>query len=340
MSIFLRNKSYGSLAVSFVLVMTGFAGTASAQQQPPRIEIPNDTYDFGTIPEGQKVVRDFEVLNTGGSDLLIHQVVASCGCTAAVAQSTTVIPGGKTVVHVEFDSTGFSGERSKAARVNTNDPSNPSVFVTLKGTIESSIDFEPALVDWGEFVQSGEGQAPETQVIVRANDGSRLLSVSAGSSAVTVREVSRSDEQLVFLVSPATGGTLGDLRDRAIVSFEKLGVKRELSVPIIGKATGPIALKPSSVAMGIIEGDKPIERKVRLENHQKKPLKIVSLTADHPALSARLLASENKKFETILVVLDPRKISADLKGIVTIVFEDPSIAPIKFSVYGVRPTAE
>ena len=47
---------------------------ASSSQDGPVLEIPEMTHDFGEVMEGDEVVYEFKVRNTGKSDLQINQV--------------------------------------------------------------------------------------------------------------------------------------------------------------------------------------------------------------------------------------------------------------------------
>jgi hypothetical protein len=49
----------------------------------PKISTQQASYDFGSIPAGEKVSHDFIIYNTGDDTLVINDVRASCGCTAA-----------------------------------------------------------------------------------------------------------------------------------------------------------------------------------------------------------------------------------------------------------------
>ena len=45
------------------------------------IKFEKTSHNFGTFPESQKVTCTFKFTNTGDNLLVIHQAMASCGCT-------------------------------------------------------------------------------------------------------------------------------------------------------------------------------------------------------------------------------------------------------------------
>ena len=55
-----------------------------APANPPKIEIENPRYNFGTISQKDGIVSTlFTIKNTGGSDLIIENMDSSCMCTTA-----------------------------------------------------------------------------------------------------------------------------------------------------------------------------------------------------------------------------------------------------------------
>jgi len=47
----------------------------------PVFKFTEEEYNFGTLIQGEKVSHSFVFTNTGGSNLVIKEVKASCGCT-------------------------------------------------------------------------------------------------------------------------------------------------------------------------------------------------------------------------------------------------------------------
>lgn len=310
---------------------------ALADPTPPKLEIPQPIFDFGVVPEGSRVKHDFEVINTGETELVIQQIVPACGCTAAVAEDPKIPGGGKSTIHVEFDTTGFSGIKNKQARINSNDPVTPSTFVTLKGTVDSDLSFSPERVQLGEFVASAESPLPEIKVTVKSKGSSQIASVTPGSASLAVTVVKNSPTEWEFVVKPSSDISPGDIRDRIIIGLTKGNDKKEASIPVIGKASGPIVIKPSSVAMGLLEGDAPIERRVQVESRRKKPFSIASIESDNPLVKVTQKDIDTGRALVLIVRVDPRELKGDLRSTVTLTFSDDTLAPVQFSVYGVRP---
>ena len=94
----------------------------------PAMEFTKTTHDFGTVIEGETVIYSFKFKNTGGSDLLISNVSASCGCTATKYSKDPVAPGDEGVVTVSFDTRRRAGFQNKSITVASNTQPNKTVL--------------------------------------------------------------------------------------------------------------------------------------------------------------------------------------------------------------------
>jgi hypothetical protein len=120
----------------FLTSLVWIMATVTAQTLQPKISFDKDLYDFGKFKEEDgKVTYSFEFVNTGGSDLIIQNVTASCGCTAPSWTREPVPPGGKGFVSATYNPAGRPGSFRKYITVASN--SNPgSVRLTITGEVE------------------------------------------------------------------------------------------------------------------------------------------------------------------------------------------------------------
>lgn len=99
----------------------------------------NDTYDFGTVTDGEKVTHVFEFKNVGDQPLQILRAEASCGCTTPEFSPRPVMPGKTGSIKVTFDSAGRVGPTHKDISIQSNavqnDSSKERYIITLKGTV-------------------------------------------------------------------------------------------------------------------------------------------------------------------------------------------------------------
>lgn len=119
--------------VLFVFVFTSFA-FAQFKLEPKAVIRPM-TIDFGTIIQDSVVTTYFVITNEGADLLKIMKVSASCGCTAVMSEKNELKRGESTEIKVVFDSKGKSGKQKKTVYIETNDPMNPTITLSLNGNI-------------------------------------------------------------------------------------------------------------------------------------------------------------------------------------------------------------
>ena len=104
----------------------------------------NDSaFDWGSVLQGEVVIHDFEIRNSGGSPLKVERVKPSCGCTT-VDFDKVIAPGATGKVTLKVDTKKFSGRIKKSAKVSTN-ASKVDQTLTMEGNIELSVAIEPKL---------------------------------------------------------------------------------------------------------------------------------------------------------------------------------------------------
>ena len=112
----------------------------------PKIKFEKTEHDFGTITEGQSVEYFFKFSNLGNDTLVITNVRASCGCTAALLSEKIIPPGGNGEIKTVFDSHGRPGNNRKSISVISNDTDNQQIVlrftVNVEGASEKKSDME------------------------------------------------------------------------------------------------------------------------------------------------------------------------------------------------------
>ena len=111
-------------------VTNTLSADGKANSSLPDIKFEEETYDFGRITEGEKVIHSFKFKNTGGSNLIIVDAKGSCGCTTPKKPEKPILPGEEGVIEVMFASEGKSGMIDKSITVVTNcEPSTKIIYI-------------------------------------------------------------------------------------------------------------------------------------------------------------------------------------------------------------------
>lgn len=127
------------IAASAMLISCNNSATKSTEsgvsnEAPAKgasITFQKNNFDFGKIPEGQKVTHEFEFVNNGSEPLIISNATASCGCTIPEYPKEPIAPGKTGVIKVVFDSSGRPGMQNKIVSVTSNaNPSLTEIYLT------------------------------------------------------------------------------------------------------------------------------------------------------------------------------------------------------------------
>ena len=138
-----QNAARESLATTATTTPAATPAATPAQPAAPvgpltSIEFEEDTYDFGEIMEGEKVVHIYKFKNTGKEPLVIANAKGSCGCTVPEWPREPIPVGGSGEIRVQFDSKGKGkvGGATQAKKVTltaNTDPAN--TFLNIKGKV-------------------------------------------------------------------------------------------------------------------------------------------------------------------------------------------------------------
>lgn len=102
----------------------------------PFIYFPYGTvHDYGTVTEGPNAECRFEFVNKGKEPLIIQQAKSSCGCLTPGWPKEPIMPGEKGVITASYSTQGRIGPFTKTITVVSNDVSEPTTVLTIKGTV-------------------------------------------------------------------------------------------------------------------------------------------------------------------------------------------------------------
>jgi len=127
------------------LLLTLFAPTLAFAQ--PKLYCPDNVYEFGRLPNTEKVEHTFELHNIGDEELEFH---TNGGCTGPRIQGT-IKPGEKFNFNATLMLSG-EGPRTKEITVFSNDPNQPSYILKFLGYAVAAIKFEPQTLDFGNIL--------------------------------------------------------------------------------------------------------------------------------------------------------------------------------------------
>lgn len=136
-------KRIAQVYVAAIIMMIGVLTIAAryAEDTPakkgPIIKTDEDTYNFGTIKQGEVVEHVFVVRNDGTDSLVISNTQSSCGCTTSMLDNSRLAPGQIGKLKAVFNSAGKMGHITKTIYIYSNDVTNPNKTVQITADIQT-----------------------------------------------------------------------------------------------------------------------------------------------------------------------------------------------------------
>ena len=106
-----------------------------------KITFDKEVVDYGTIKQGADPLRTFKFKNTGAGPLVITSATGSCGCTVPTYPQEPILPGASAEIKVKYD-TQRIGAFTKTVTIVTNEKTNNTHTLTIKGTVEMTTEKE------------------------------------------------------------------------------------------------------------------------------------------------------------------------------------------------------
>ena len=103
------------------------------------IKFDENSYNWGSINENDKMTHIFKFKNTGSNDLIISDAHGSCGCTVPEWPKEPIKAGKTGEIKVVFDSKGKAGDQQKTVTLTANtEPAN--TVLTIKGAVKAAAE--------------------------------------------------------------------------------------------------------------------------------------------------------------------------------------------------------
>jgi len=105
---------------------------AKTTPSPDVLQVKETQHDFAQIPQGKPVYYNFEIVNTGTTELKLDDVHASCGCTTPEWSRDPIAPGATAKIKVGYNASA-EGPFDKYVTITYNTTQTKQVKIT--GTV-------------------------------------------------------------------------------------------------------------------------------------------------------------------------------------------------------------
>jgi hypothetical protein len=165
-------------------VMAAFVLPSFAQ---PKIElVGGNKFAFGNVNRGKMVDHKIVVKNVGDKPLEIGKVDVSCGCTGAVASSSTIAPGKTGEIGITFNSTNFTGQVTKAVTINSNAANEAAARFEFTANVIQELAINPQQF-WFKDAEVGRVATATISISNNSSEPVTLSSYNSGLQGLTLK---------------------------------------------------------------------------------------------------------------------------------------------------------
>lgn len=127
-------KLLTTLLTAILLVSASLSANAAGKEKAS-MKFQEKTHNFGTIKEdGGAVSCEFPFVNEGGSNLIVINATAECGCTRPSYPKQPIAPGKGGVIKVTYNPIGRPGAFDKTITIKTNGKPG-KIRLKVRGTV-------------------------------------------------------------------------------------------------------------------------------------------------------------------------------------------------------------
>jgi Protein of unknown function (DUF1573)/Flagellar-associated PapD-like len=333
----------GLAAAAAIVAMAALPGFAQGKPTPPaapkaapsgpqpKLEVIDPTYNYGVVLNGPPVSHVFKLKNAGQGKLIIGQVLASCGCTAAKPTRTELGPGESSEIVVTLATTALSGHSSHTVSIATNDPTHPITTLTMVGDVQLQVTATPADIDFGK-VTHGQGATREVVVTALKASGFKVEKITNSNPNIKVeRQAAAKDDAVTLKVSLANTMPVGAFVDTLDIATNRVPLK----VAVYGNVSGAISVDPPQVSFGIVPHQGSAERIVRITNSGQRLVKLLGMKSSNSSVGASIEPVTPGKEYKLTMLLRKNTPDGQLHGQLTIKTDDPEQQSLTIPFYGI-----
>lgn len=224
--------------------------TVRFSEEEPRLVFAETSYDIGEILVGQIASHQFKLTNLGRADLIISRLAKSCGClSASLLKDEPIRPmeDNALIMKVKKES---QGKFQEEVEVRSNDPTNPSIFVTMKGTFIQPIVTQPSRLNLG--LLSPESVVKK-QITIEDTDRRHLQVQTSNliSSYLSVHIQRLEPFKVKAIITTKPPLPIGIVAEKLNLTFTH-ELQGTLEIPIVAEVRGTFLSSPRTVIFGTV----------------------------------------------------------------------------------------
>lgn len=272
-------------------------------------------YDFGKALGGSEIKHTFTLKNIGQKPLKILSVTETCACTATVLSQHEIPTGGTGSISAVLTVPSRNEHVQESLMVLTNDPTQSTLTLTLKGQAFIPLTTFPERLTLGNQKPL---QAPLTKrVSLHLQDDVEILSVRTDSEHLkaTLETVNDIPYVMVKLLPTLS---VGQFSHNLLVDYTYQGQQTTHNLIVFGQILGDLHVAPSRLFFGLIKEPETVSKTITISARDAQPFKITSVKSDTKGIVFKITMDESKARAQVTVSIAPTAKQGELSGDIVI----------------------
>ena len=228
----------------------------------------------------------------------------------------------------------------QSVAVETNDPNNRAVRLTMKGTVTAEVTVTPRYVNFGSVTKEDPRKPIELRIECRPDRKIRIREVRSMNPAILVSRVREDETGAVYEVSLAENLPLGRVTGEILV--RTTGRKTpEVKVPVHAMVQGGVNVVPQLLSLGSVTAGKPVTRQITLTKTGQDGFRVLEVKKTTDRLTCEVLPEKEGERYRVQVTYHPgEQTTGRIAERLTIVIGNGQEETIEVPVFGALRPAE
>ncbi|MFA5043792.1 MAG: DUF1573 domain-containing protein [Kiritimatiellia bacterium] len=262
---------------------------AAPARDLPRLICDEPEYWFGALSNTNAVPHTFMLANEGAAPLVIYRVQTDCGCARVRLENRIIHPGEQIAVQVRLILKGRSGAQHKRVTIESNDPGQPRLTLSLIGGAVAEVAVKPDRIYWGNL----RSDAAEVKTVSIEFDDSAPGHVTGAGALLPAfavdLETNKPGRAYRLRIRPVLPLILGRFATEVWIATDAPRYPR-LTVSMQGRVVGDIYTVPDEIRLA---GDtnQPVSRLLLVQSSRKQNFKVVRVDPPFPDMDVTVHAT-------------------------------------------------
>ena len=307
------------------------------QRQGPLAFIETPEFDFGKAIGGSKITHTFPIKNIGQKNLKIISVTETCACTATVPSRTEILPKKTGEISVVLTVPSSNRLVQEKVYVLTNDPTQNTLTLTVKGEAFTPLRTFPKNVAFG--TQDTLKSPLTKRVSLHAQENTHIRGVSVDSEHITVtlrtqKGVPHVDVQILTTLP------VGVFAHNIKVEYTYKGKQTTHTIPIFGQVLGDLQVVPKRLFLGLIKDPTSVLKTITISSRNNKPFQMSDVKTNTKDVTVTFQKNKSQTDHKITMAIVPKVKSGNLKGEIVIQTDSSDQPTIRVPFFGVISTTK